>query len=183
MTKRIWRLLAVLGAAAACDKSPTQAPATLPAAPQFSQVPRTATHLFGRITYYTYASATKQVLQDNVFDVDILVAWGTGHDNTVTLADFHGPTVLQGQMTPSGQLTMVWTDPPADFMRWLVNASTGCSVSGQFPVWHGSFDGTRMVAASEFNSICPAYEWNEMWATPVQGGVHWAWSIDVTVVP
>jgi hypothetical protein len=91
-------------------------------------------------------------------------------------------TVLEGKLTPGGVVKMVYVAPPADVLRGIVQGHSGCTVSGDFPVYHGKFDGNRMLADMAFYSMCPE-EWppNDIFPTPVDGPVHWRWTIDLTV--
>ncbi len=182
--RRSWLLPMVLCAAAACEHAPTASPERTAATPQLAQVPRTGTHFAGTMLYWTYGVKGAQVLQNSVYDAAVDIDFLAGNDIHVLLTELHGATELVGQMTPSGQLTMEYSMPPGDWLKWFVGQHSGCTVKGTFPVWHGSFDGTRLVAATEFNGQCPvAWPDNEMFATPVDGPVHWKWAIDMTVAP
>ena len=66
-----------------------------------------------------------------------------------------------------------------------MQAHTGCTVlGGTFPVFHGSMDGERLVARAIFNSRCDQ-EWpaNDVFDVPIDGPVHWVWTIDLAVTP
>ena len=167
---------------AACDKPPT----TAAPGPQFSQVPQADVRVAGTMTYYTYATKAKQVLQNAVWNADATVEFLEGQAIRVSLNEYELGrfTVLEGEMTPSGELTMVYVMPPGDFVKEIVRGHSGCTIAGGFPVYHGRFDGTRLVADTKFNSRCPIHwEPNDIFPTPVEGSVHWTWAIDMMVTP
>jgi hypothetical protein len=138
----------------------------------------------GTVTYFTTASKSGDILQNAVWNADAMLEFFEEHGLRVTLNEYElgRVTVLEGQLTPGGVVKMVYVGPPADFVEEIVRGHTGCTISGVFPVYHGTFDGTRLTAETGFNSQCPIHwEANDIFPTPVDGPVHWKWIIDMTV--
>lgn len=182
MRKSTWLLTSLLIATAACDQPPTSTEVE----PLFSHATSLNVSLSGTVTYYTYASKTKELLQNAAFDADATVELLGDHEIRMTLNEYElgRVTVLEGSLAPGGVLKMVYVGPPADLIKDIVRGHSGCTIAGPFPVYHGAFDGTEFDAETAFNSQCPVY-WapNDIFPTPVDGAVHWKWIIHMTVSP
>lgn len=144
--------------------------------------------LTGDFTYFTLAQKGDEILQDAEFPTTATLTQLDGHNIMVVLYEDHGAaggmrvSALVGTMTPSGVIKMTYDfggqfDLPAYF-SW----HTGCTISGNFPIFYGTFDGERLVATTAFNSQCKEYTpTNDIFETPVDGPIHWDWTIDLTV--
>lgn len=141
----------------------------------------------GITNYYTYAVKTGEILQNSGCPATAELEFLDGQEIELALTengDCGGRTfVLPGKMTPSGALKVWYPDdlPIED----MVKEHTGCTfIAGTFPVYHGSFDGQDLVADTIFNCMIPEY-WpaNDLFPTPVDGPVHWQWTIDLTISP
>ncbi len=147
----------------------------------------TPIQLAGITTYFTYAAKTKEVLQDADFVATAKLTWTGENEFLLELRDWVNgeprDTVLLGTCTPGGSVQLDYLDPPPEILIWVVGFHAGCTVSGNFPTYFGKFDGRHLLAVTHFNSQCPEY-WpnNDIFATPVDGPLHWEWVIDVTVV-
>ncbi len=146
--------------------------------------------LVGVNNYYTYAAKTKQVLQNADLPAEATLRMLDGDQIELTLREWMGDeprdTVLVGKCTPGGAVKATFDfalDPVGlaeflDYVAW----HTGCTISGHFPVFHGTFDGQRLVLITEFNSQCPNYTpTNDIFPTPVDGPIHWRWTFDLMV--
>ena len=176
--------VAALLAVCACEKPATSPLTRTDVQPQASIVPRSDLQLAGTVTYYIAASKTHEVLNDGPVDASATLEFLAGHAIRLTMAEpvLERYTVLEGDITPSGVVTMVYVNPPAEVVLAIVGGHTGCTINGGFPVYHGKFDGVRLVASTEFNSQCPVHwEPNNIFPTPVQGAVHMRWTIDMAV--
>jgi hypothetical protein len=143
----------------------------------------TSFSLLGGVTYFTYAEKTKEVLQDGTVDADGTLELLEGNGMRLTLNEpaLERSTVLEGKLTPGGVVKMVYVNPPVEVLKQIIQGHTGCTLSGDF-VYHGKFDGNRLLADMAFYSQCRV-EWpqNDIFSTPVDGPVHWKWTIDLTV--
>jgi hypothetical protein len=144
----------------------------------------TSFSLHGGVTYFTYAKKTKEILQFVTNDAEgtLELLEANGIRLTLTETNLGRTAVLEGKLTPGGVVKMTYVNPPADVLRQIVQGHSGCTIAGDFAVYHGTFDGNRMLADMAFNSMC-AVEWppNDIFPTPVDGPVHWKWTIDLTV--
>jgi hypothetical protein len=178
--------IVALVVACARDRSPTSPPALSDAGPQLSIAPRSNVELAGTVTYFTAASKTHEVLQNFPVTASATLEFLDGHGIRLTMAEpaLDRYTVLEGDITPAGAVKMVYVNPPTDILLQIVAGHTGCTIDGGFPVYHGTYDGVRLVAATEFNSQCPVHwDANDIFPTPVVGAVHWQWTIDMGVTP
>lgn len=141
----------------------------------------------GVTNYYTYAVKSQELLQDLNCPATAELTFLDGQQVELLLTEngaCGGRTIpLEGTMTPRGQIKLWYPD-------WLgiediVMAHTGCTfIAGAFPVYHGSFDGQSFVAYTTFTCMIPEY-WppNDLFPTPVDGPMHWQWTIDLTSSP
>lgn len=145
-------------------------------------------YLSGVQNYYTYAVKTKEVLQDGDVDCYAMLDFLEGQNIQLSLTEYPGTefertSMFIGKMTPSGQITFTF---PVAFIIDVIQMHSGCEVYGGRGVhdgnliYQGSFDGERLLASAPFYSKC------EEWilippARPIEGPVHWAWTIDITV--
>ena len=145
--------------------------------------------LSGDQNYYTYDKNSKLPIQDEDIPADAVLESLEGNNIRLTLTEHLGLadriSVLEGKITPSGVIKMEYLrgatfNSPSDgsllfyvdlTIPEIVQENTGCSISGPFPVWNGTFDGTSLIADSHFNSMCP-------W---IDGPAYWNWSLDLTV--
>ena len=150
-------------------------------------------NLSGVFNYYTYAVKGDEVIQDGDYPATAELTYldGQAIELVVTEHTTVGPrtTPFQGKLTPGGQLKLWFPDPliPGTDITIIdiVEGHTGCTVlGGTFPVFHGSMDGERLYASAHFNSRCDQ-EWpaNDVFDVPIDGPVHWVWTIDLTVDP
>ena len=180
MGKPTWILAILSVAAVACDQSP---PVT-EVEPLLSNALAPSAQLTGTVTYFTYAAKSGEILQNAVWNANATAELLEHHQLRVTLDEYElgRVTVLEGQLTPGGVVKMVYVGPPANFVEEIVKAHTGCTISGGFPVYHGTFSSSRLTAETSFSSQCPIHwEPNDIFPTPVDGPVHWKWIIDMTV--
>jgi len=141
-------------------------------------------YLSGVQNYYTYAVKTKEVLQDGDMNCNAILEFLDGHEIQITLDEGRpeGPSVLLGTMTPSGQVKFTFRDPG---IIDIIQMHSGCEVYGgpgvnqNNLVYHGTFDGEELVAAAPFYTKCEVFPWPEL--IPVEGPVHWKWTIVMTV--
>jgi hypothetical protein len=207
--------MTLLVAATACDKSSTAVdPSTSPVNNQLlsRRGEPSPVALTGTVTYWTYAPRIRTLLQDAPFVVPTAGTTTTLEfldNNRVRLqlhedhtADGEGDryTTLEGTLKHNGDLTLEYVSmEPAqpfgtvpEFLTWLVQFHSGCTItSGDFPTYHGRFNGEKLVAATRFTSVCPGPSGTPdapLFATPVLGRdgaltpVDWAWKIDLRVV-
>jgi len=153
-------------------------------------------YLSGVQNYYTYASKIDEVLQDGDLPCNIILEFLEGHNVKVTIDEGRpgGPGEYYGTMTPSGQIMfsipspmMIFPNGSALYITDIIQMHSGCEIYGRginkgTLIYMGYFDGERLWASAPFHSKCPV-EWpdNDLFETPVEGPVHWSWTIDVTV--
>ena len=147
----------------------------------------TPTTFSGVVHYNTYAAKTGEVLYDVDCPATADLTFLDGQEIQLALTEggvCGDRTIpLEGTMTSSGQLQLWYPD-------WLgiedmVKGHTGCMfIAGVFPVYHGSFDVQSLVADTSFTCLIPEY-WppNDLFPTPVDGPVHWQWTIDLAISP
>ena len=159
-------------------------------------IPATATsttHFNGTVNYYTYAVKGGDVLQDLDCPATAELEFLGGQAIQLELTE-NGEcggrtTVLEGKLAPGGQLKAWYPDPlfpgTAFKIEDLVKEHTGCtSLAGTFPVYHGSMDSHGLYARTIFNCHIPEYwEANDIFATPVDGPLHWQWTLDLIISP
>jgi len=145
-------------------------------------------YLSGVQNYYTYAVKTKEVLQDGDVPCLAMLDFLEGQNIMLSLTEYPGTEFERtsnfiGKMTPSGQITFTF---PMAFIVDVIQAHSGCEVYGGRGVnegnliYQGSFDGERLLASAPFYSKCE--EWTLIPpARPIEGPVHWEWTIDLTV--
>lgn len=144
-------------------------------------------NLAGTFTYFTFAQKTQVVLQDNEYPTTGTLRLLENHGIELSIVEDHGAaglreTTLVGTITPSGLIKMTYNFP-ASFLIEYFKWHTGCTISGNFPIYFGTFDGKRLLIMTAFNSQCPEYTpTNDIFETPVDGPLHWKWLIDLTVV-
>lgn len=141
-------------------------------------------YLEGTQNYWTYATKTKEILQDFDCDVEATLVFLDGHDVVLEVWEDCGSGVrggpLFGKMTPSGSLKLSMPDfiPIVD----IVQGHTGCSVVGPFPKYQGMLRDGVLHAQTHFYSQCNE-EWppNDLFETPQDGPVHWEWTFHLEV--
>lgn len=215
MVRPSWIVMCALVAAAACENPST---AVSPSSSPGSDLLLSRRHgstpvvLSGTFTYWTYAPRIRTVLQDVPFAVPTpgttttLELLGGDrvrlqlHEDHVAAGEGDRWTTLEGTLQRNGELTLDYVSMvPAqpfgtvpEFLTWLVQFHSGCTItSGDFPRYHGRFNGERLVAATRFESVCPGPSGTPdapLFPTPVlgRGGqltpVRWAWKMDLRVV-
>jgi hypothetical protein len=137
--------------------------------------------------YWTYAVKTKEILQNGPCEVTATLDFVGGKD--VVLAIFEAcpgaePRFypLFGKMTRSGSLKLSFPDfiPIVE----IVKEHTGCTVVGPFPKYQGMFRDGVLHAETHFYSQCNVH-WpdNDIFDTPVDGPVHWKWTLHLELTP
>jgi len=137
--------------------------------------------------YYTYAVKSKEVLQDGDVDCIAMLDFLEGQNIQLTLSEWPGTpfertSTLIGKMTPSGQVKLSFLESG---IIDIIEMHSGCDVYGgpgvnqNNLVYQGSFDGDRLLAVAPFYTKCEVFPYPI--PTPVEGPVHWKWTIDVTV--
>lgn len=155
-------------------------------------------YLSGVQNYYTYATKSKELLQDTDIPCKLTLDFLEGQNIQITITKYppsgERTNLLIGEMTPSGETTfsypvplMVIPDGSTLNLTDIIQGHGGCVIYGPginkgTLIYHGYFDGEQLKAAVIFNSKCEQ-EWpaNEVFPPPVDGPVHWSWAIDVTV--
>jgi hypothetical protein len=156
-------------------------------------------YLSGFQKYYTYAVKSKEIIQgkdDEGLPCDVIIEFLEAHEIRITVDEGRpdGPGVYLGTMTPSGQVKFSFPSPlmilPDDspfYITDIISMHSGCELYGPginkgTLNYHGYFDGERLLVSASFYSKCEV-EWplNDLFETPVEGPVHWKWTIDVTV--
>ncbi len=168
--------------------------------------------LTGTVTYWTYAPRIRTLLQDAPFVVPTPGTTTTLeflannmvrlqlHEDHTAAGEGDRYTTLEGTLKHNGDLTLEYVSMvPAqpfgtvpEFLTWLVQFHSGCTItSGDFPTYHGRFDGEELVAAATFNSVCPGPSGTPdapLFPVPVVGRdghtltpVSWAWKINLRV--
>jgi len=140
----------------ACADSPTDLQDDL-AGPQFKQVAtdQGSISFTGVSTFNVYLPRTQEwFYKDYTCDAEGVLTFGENHDialNVTEYGDCGGRNyTMYGTMTPSGAL--MFNLP--DFFVPIIMEHTGCNPSGTFPVYHGSFDGESLSAATHFHGLC-----------------------------
>ena len=198
--KKLYHLLAgialILVTIIACDNSSMEIEELQTVQDKFPEISKNQVvfegtfELSGVQNYYTYDKNSKlPPIQNEDIPADAVLESLEGNDIRLTLTEHLGwadrISVLEGKITPSGVIKMEYLrgatfNSPSDgtllfyvdeTIPDIVRANSGCSVNGQFPVWHGTFDGTSLIANSHFNSMCPY----------IDGPAYWNWSIEMTV--
>jgi hypothetical protein len=139
--------------------------------------------LSGVQNYCTYAAKMKEVLQDGDLPCEVTIEFLEGHEIRVTIDEGRpdGPAICLGTMTPSGIVKFSFRDPG---IIDIIQMHSGCEVYGgpgvnqNNLIYQGSFDGERMVATAPFYTKCEVFPYPT--PTPIEGPVHWKWTIDVT---
>jgi hypothetical protein len=139
----------------------------------------------GTQTYWTYAAKTKETLQNYPCDVTAVLQFLGGQKVALAGEETCGgaprPFGLFGKMTRGGSVKLSIPDfvPIVD----IVKAHTGCTVVGPFPKFHGMLRDGVLHAETHFYSKCDQ-EWpaNDLFATPVDGPVHWKWTLNLEAV-
>lgn len=144
-------------------------------------------YLSGSQNYYTYAVKMKEVLQDGDLACDATLEFMDGQNIQLTLIEYipyppyEREAIMAGKMTPSGQIKFSLSPPITD----IIEMHSGCIIYGGPGVnqgmlmYNGYFDGERLLASAPFYTKC---ETNFIPPIhPVEGPVHWSWTIDVTV--
>jgi hypothetical protein len=170
--------------------------------------------LSGTLTYWTYAPKIKTVLQDAPFAVPtpgttttLEFLGGKGvrlqlHEDHSAAGEGDRWTTLQGTLERNGDLTLDYVGlggmpmpewaPGVPFLVGMVQWHSGCVItSGDFPRYHGRFDGEELVAAATFKSLCPGPSGTPdapLFPVPVVGRdghtltpVDWAWKMRLRV--
>jgi hypothetical protein len=217
MGKPTWIVMSALIAATACDRPPTSVTTSASPAGEllFSRQHRTTpVVLRGTVTYWTYAPKIRTVLQNGPYAVP---AQGTtttfeflrGDNVRLQLHEDHAAdgepdrwTTLEGTLKHNGDLTLDYVglaggpmpewEPGVPFLVGMVQWHSGCNItSGDFPRYHGRFDGEKLVAATTFESLCPGPSGtpdSPLFPVPVLGRngqltpVDWAWKLNLRVV-
>ncbi len=212
MVRPLKLLVTLLVAAAGCDRPTTTDPAATVAgtALQASRNhDRSPVALTGTVTYWTYAPKIRALLQDAPFVVPTPGTSTTleflGRDSVrLQLHEDHSATgegdrsaTLEGRLFNNGEIVLDYVGlgewaPGVPFLVGLAQWHSGCTItSGDFPTYHGRFNGERLVAATEFTSVCPGPSGtpdNPLFAVPVLGPdgqltpVDWAWKLDLRIV-
>lgn len=148
-------------------------------------------YLSGVQRYYTYAVKMKEVLQGGDGDPGVNcvaeLKFLDGQNMQLALTEWPGEpwertSNFIGKMTPSGQVKFTFVEPG---IIDVIEMHSGCEVYGgpgvnqNNLVYKGSFDGERLVATAPFYTKCEVFPYPE--PTPVEGPVHWKWTIDLTV--
>ncbi len=154
-----------------------------------STPPERPPDMIGINNYYTFAGKTKQVLQNVDLPAEAWLLLLDDNRIELYLREWIGTeprdTVLVGTCTPGGIVKMTYDFGGKaglaeflDYVKW----HTGCTISGHFPIFYGTFDGTRLLLVTGFNSQCPDYAPdNDIFPTPVDGPMHWRWTFDLMV--
>jgi hypothetical protein len=140
----------------------------------------------GTQNYWTYAAKTKETLQDAACDVAAtleflggqkVVLWGEE-----TCGGMSRPLALFGKVTRSGSVKLSFPEFDPGIIA-IVKMHTGCTVVGPFPKYHGMLRDGVLHAETHFYSKCDQ-EWpaNDLFETPVDGPVHWKWTLHLDVV-
>jgi len=154
-------------------------------------------YLSGIQNYYTYAPKNNELLQDADIPCDVILEFLQGHNFNLTITEYTTPPrggVLFGTMTPSGEISvsfpvpyMVLPDGSSLNITDIIEMHGGCELMGPginkgTLIYQGFFDGERLLISAPFHSKCEV-EWpaNDVFPTPVDGPIHWSWTIDVTV--
>lgn len=140
----------------------------------------------GTQTYWTYAAKTKETLQDFPCDVAATLDFLGGQKVALVGQETCGGVprffVLFGKVTPSGAVKLYFPDFDPGIIA-IVKMHTGCTVVGPFPKYQGMLRDGVLHAETHFYSKCDQ-EWpaNDIFETPVDGPVHWKWTINLEVV-
>jgi len=211
MVRPLKLLATLLVAAAACDSPTTPEPSAglVTTTPQASRSHEPSPLvLTGTLTYWTYAPRIHTVLQDAPFAVPTpgtttTLEYITRDSVRLQLHEDHSATgegdratTLEGRLRHNGEITLDYVGlgewaPGVPFLVGLAQWHSGCTItSGDFPTYHGWFDGERLVAATRFNPVCPGppgIPEAPLFPTPVLGPdgkltlVKWAWKMDLRV--
>jgi hypothetical protein len=211
MAKPTWILTTLLVAATACDNPPTSPESELLLSRRHEANPVV---LSGTLTYWTYAPRIKTVLQNAPFAVPTPGTTTTlefleGNRVRLQLHEDHSAagegdrwTTLEGTLKRNGEVTLDYVGmggmpmpewaPGIPFLVGMVQWHSGCTItSGDFPTYHGRFNGEKLVAATRFKSVCPGPSGTPdapLFSTPVLGPdgtltpVVWAWKMDLRIV-
>ena len=132
--------------------------------------------------YWTYAVKTKEILQNADCSVAATLQFVSRKNVLLIGSEVCGGIergfFLEGKMTPSGSLKLRFPDfiPIVSILK----AHTGCTVAGPFPKYHGVLQDGVLHVETHFYSQCNEH-WpaNDIFPTPVDGPVHWNWTIDL----
>lgn len=171
--------------------------------------------LTGTVTYWTYAREIRTILQSAPFAVPTpgtvtTLEYLEGDRVRLQLHEDHSAsgegdrwTTLEGTLRHNGKITLDYVGlaggpmpewaPGVPFLVGMVQWHSGCVItSGDFPTYHGRFEGGRLVAAAKFESVCPGPSGTPeapLFPVPVYGRdghtltpVSWAWRLDLRVV-
>ena len=205
MGKPTWVLTTLLVAATACENPPTSPENSPLLSPRREANPVVLT---GTMTYWTYAPRIKTVLQDAPFAVPTSGTTTTLeflegdrvrlqlHEDHTAAGEGDRWTTLEGTLERDGELTLDYVGlgewaPGVPFLVGVVQWHSGCTITaGDFPTYHGRFNGEKLVAATRFSSVCPGPSGTPeapLFPTPVLGPdgtltpVDWAWKLDLQV--
>ena len=212
MARPLKLLATLLVVAAACDRPAATDPAATVAGTALQadrNHDRSPVALTGALTYWTYAPEIRTVLQDAPFVVPTPGTSTTleflGRDSVrLQLHEDHSATgegdrwtTLEGRLLNNGEITLDYVglgewEPGVPFLKGMAQWHSGCTITGgDFPTYHGRFNGERLVAATTFTSVCPGPSGtpdSPLFAVPVLGPdgqltpVNWAWKMDLRIV-
>lgn len=156
-----------------------------------TQAPRTSpVDLEGTWTYFTYAIKTDAILQDLTFPTTGKLTLLEGNAVVVEFVE-HRPGWdnsgrFVGTMTPSGVLKLTLDLGGFDLVPFVKNTS-GCTISGNFPVFYGLYDGKTLRLTTSYNSrqevLTPFFSNSDGTLMTIDGPMHWTWIVDLKVNP